>query len=79
MTALRTRRVAAGLYTVETPLGVFEVSKVESTGFGLYEPTKMIEWFVTWPGERAPDAVTATLRDAKIAIANEVALKEESS
>jgi hypothetical protein len=48
---VKVRRVAAGLYTVETYLGVFEVARVDSHGHGLYEPTKMTEWLLTWPLE----------------------------
>lgn len=29
------------------------------------------DWFITWPGQTAPDAALPTLRDAKDAIENE--------
>jgi hypothetical protein len=69
---MKVHRVAAGFYTVTTALGVFEINRVDSAGLGMYEPTKMTEWFVTWPGRREPDAVTATLRDAKLVVEREL-------
>lgn len=73
---MKVRRVAAGYYTVDTDRGVFEIARVEGFGHGLYEPRRVTEWFVTWPGERAPDGVAATLRDAKAMVAAEI---EETS
>jgi hypothetical protein len=65
---MKVRRVAAGCYVYETPLGEFEMVKVEGTGYGLYEPGRVIEWFITWPGMIRPDAVVSTLREAKMVV-----------
>lgn len=69
---MKVRRVAAGFYTIETALGVFEVRRVESAGLGMYEPTKVVEWIMWWP--EAPheeySETFARLSDAKARVAS---------
>ncbi len=70
---MKVRRVAAGYYTVETDRGVFEICRTTLEDVASEFRT---EWFVTWPGERLPDGVTRTLREAKAMVAAEI---EETS
>lgn len=71
-TEMTVRRIAAGSYTVETRLGIFQVDRMDLT----YGSDRYSEWFITWPGCRLPDGITLTLRDAKRMIAAELAPKE---
>jgi hypothetical protein len=64
---MTTHRICPGLYEITTPLGVFTVDRITNGGGSTYT-----EWFITWPGERSPDAIGITLRDAKAIIAAEV-------
>ena len=69
MTSTKTRRICPGSYEIDTSLGTFGVDRIMNE----YGDTTYTEWFVVWPGQRSPDAVFATLRDAKAMIAAEVA------
>ena len=65
-TTTTTRRIGAGVYEIDTPIGTFDVIRDHFTnGTGTV-------WSITWPGRRIPDAQTATLFDAKAIVRNEV-------
>jgi hypothetical protein len=62
---MKTRRIYAGRYEVDTAKGTFTVEHVPAhNGY----PSS---WFITWPGERHADEAVPTLRAAKNAIAHE--------
>lgn len=75
---MKVHRVAAGFYTVTTELGVFEIMRVDSCGHGLYEASKITEWFLTWPGEEHPGEVFSTLRGAKAHVAGLLTIEATS-
>jgi hypothetical protein len=70
VSAVTTRRLCPGLYEVSTPQGVFTIDRITNE----YGGSTYTEWFITWPGERSPDAIGITLRDAKMIVAAEVGI-----
>lgn len=68
--------VASGFYSVQASDGrKGDIMRIKDSYSGRVQE----RWFVTYPGERTADDVTATLRDAKFAIADWVRDQNEGA
>lgn len=76
MSAIKTKRIAPGMYEVHTDEGIFDVSLDEQTEPDPYGYSNATRWLVYWPGRDRADASTPTLREAKKMI--EEVLKEDT-
>ncbi|MFW6030964.1 MAG: hypothetical protein ACOC9T_00105 [Myxococcota bacterium] len=57
---IRTRRIGAGVYEMQTPIGTASIWRSYSD-----EYRQRAAWYVEYPGCAGPDTVANTLREAK--------------